>query len=115
MAAGPSRVAVGADARGEALEASPANVPSRLALVVGNEGGGLTDEARGRIGRPVALPIADVESLNVAVAAGILLYTLRPATGPLGGRVTAGVAGLLQSPIGAGPHRRAFHRRSGGG
>jgi RNA methyltransferase, TrmH family len=71
----------GADARGQALEASPANVPSRLALVVGNEGGGLTDEARGRIERPVALPIADVESLNVAVAAGILLYTLRPATG----------------------------------
>jgi RNA methyltransferase, TrmH family len=69
----------GADARGQALEASPANVPSRLALVVGNEGGGLTDEARGRIERPVALPIADVESLNVAVAAGILLYTLRPA------------------------------------
>ena len=71
----------GADARGQPLEASPATLPSRLALVVGNEGGGLTDEARGRIERPVALPIADVESLNVAVAAGILLYTLRPATG----------------------------------
>jgi TrmH family RNA methyltransferase len=47
--------------------------------VVGNEGGGLTAEARGRIERAVALPIADVESLNVAVAAGILLYALRPA------------------------------------
>jgi TrmH family RNA methyltransferase len=69
----------GADAHGAPLEANPAGLPSRLALVVGNEGGGLTTEARGRIDRPVALPIADVESLNVAVAAGILLYALRPA------------------------------------
>ena len=69
----------GADAHGAALEPNPAGLPSRLALVVGNEGGGLTAEARGRIERAVALPIADVESLNVAVAAGILLYALRPA------------------------------------
>jgi tRNA G18 (ribose-2'-O)-methylase SpoU len=35
--------------------------------------------------RPVALPIADVESLNVAVAAGILLYALRPDAAVRGG------------------------------
>jgi TrmH family RNA methyltransferase len=52
--------------------------PARLALVVGNEGSGLTDTTRARADVLVALPIsADVESLNVAVAAGILLYTLR--------------------------------------
>jgi TrmH family RNA methyltransferase len=52
--------------------------PPRLALVVGNEGAGLSSSARTRAGRVIALPIASaVESLNVAVAAGILLYELR--------------------------------------
>jgi TrmH family RNA methyltransferase len=52
--------------------------PTRLGLVVGNEGGGLSSQSRTRADRLVALPIAAaVESLNVAVAAGILLYELR--------------------------------------
>lgn len=67
----------GADAGGDPLE--PRQAPHRLALAVGNEGSGLTAEARGRADRLVALPIAsDVESLNVAVATGIFLYQLRP-------------------------------------
>jgi TrmH family RNA methyltransferase len=65
-----------ADARGEQVGIRPR--PSRLALAVGNEGGGLSAATRERADALVALPIAaDVESLNVAVAAGILLYTLR--------------------------------------
>jgi TrmH family RNA methyltransferase len=53
--------------------------PARLGLIVGNEGGGLSDLSRTRADRLVSLPIATaVESLNVAVAAGILLYQLRP-------------------------------------
>jgi RNA methyltransferase, TrmH family len=68
----------GADAHGVPLEANPASLPPRLALIVGNEGAGLTAEAVDRIERLVSLPMADVESLNVAVAAGILLYALRP-------------------------------------
>ena len=67
----------GADAAGSALTAQGAPVPPRLALLVGNEGGGLSAEARTRVERMVALPIASVDSLNVAVAAGILLYELR--------------------------------------
>jgi TrmH family RNA methyltransferase len=65
-----------ADPGGEPIERlSP---PARVALVVGNEGGGLSTETRERADRLIALPIADdVESLNVAVAAGILLYELR--------------------------------------
>jgi RNA methyltransferase, TrmH family len=66
----------GADAHGSPLPTRPADVPPRLALVLGNEGSGLTPGARSRIERSVALPLVDVESLNVAVAAGILLYTL---------------------------------------
>ena len=66
----------GADAAGTPVfELKP---PDRLALVVGNEGAGLSDDARQRMDRLVALPIErTVESLNVAVATGILLYQLR--------------------------------------
>lgn len=67
----------GADAHGSALPSGPMDMPPRLGLAVGNEGSGLTAEARDRIDRSVALPLMDVESLNVAVAAGILLYALR--------------------------------------
>jgi tRNA G18 (ribose-2'-O)-methylase SpoU len=51
--------------------------PERLMLVVGNEGNGVSAEARERAERVISIPIANVESLNVAVAAGILLYELR--------------------------------------
>jgi TrmH family RNA methyltransferase len=52
--------------------------PDRLALAVGNEGGGLSSSVRERASATVSLPIAStVESLNVAVATGILLYQLR--------------------------------------
>ena len=65
-----------ADAAGEPL--GSAERARRLALVVGNEGAGLSPESRVRADRLVSLPIGEaVESLNVAVAAGILLYELR--------------------------------------
>lgn len=65
-----------ADASGDAV--GSVRVPGRALLVVGNEGQGLSAEARTRADRLVALPIApDVESLNVAVATGILLHQLR--------------------------------------
>lgn len=52
--------------------------PDKLALAVGNEGGGLSSSVRGRAAVVMSLPIsATVESLNVAVATGILLYQLR--------------------------------------
>ena len=53
--------------------------PSRLALAVGNEGAGITPGVRALASHVVALPIRHgFDSLNVAVAAGILLYELRP-------------------------------------
>jgi len=65
-----------ADASGESIDALVP--PPRLALIVGNEGGGLSSLSRTRADRLVALPIAaSTDSLNVAVAAGILLYELR--------------------------------------
>jgi TrmH family RNA methyltransferase len=65
-----------ADAGGEDI--ATAKPAARSALVVGNEGAGLSSDARSRADRVVALPLADgVESLNVAVATGILLHSLR--------------------------------------
>ena len=64
-----------ADAGGEPL---PDRAPERLALAVGNEGAGLSPAVRAAAERIVSLPIAPmVESLNVAVATGILLHELR--------------------------------------
>jgi TrmH family RNA methyltransferase len=69
----------GADAAGATVD-SIATSPERLALIVGNEGAGLSAAARARATKIVSLPISPaVESLNVAVAAGVLLYELRPA------------------------------------
>jgi TrmH family RNA methyltransferase len=66
----------GADAGGTPLEALTA--PDRLAIVVGNEGAGLSPESLARVEVLTSLPISSaVESLNVAVATGILLYQLR--------------------------------------
>ncbi len=66
----------GADSLGQPIDGVRA--PERLALVVGNEGNGLTNQSRERVEKMVALPIASsVDSLNVAVATGIFLYLLR--------------------------------------
>lgn len=66
----------GADAGGTALDRLVP--PERLGLVVGNEGAGLSPDARDRADALASLPIEHtVESLNVAVATGILLYQLR--------------------------------------
>ncbi|WP_163655753.1 RNA methyltransferase [Listeria sp. PSOL-1] len=49
-----------------------------LALVVGNEGQGISDEVIHYLSQKVYIPIyGKSESLNVAIAAGILLYALR--------------------------------------
>jgi len=53
--------------------------PARLAIAMGNEGAGLSTALRAQCSQVVSLPMAPgVESLNVAVAAGITLFALRP-------------------------------------
>jgi TrmH family RNA methyltransferase len=62
-----------AAADGEVI--SVARRPSPVALVVGNEGAGVGARMTGAAARRVAVPLAaGAESLNVGVAAGILLY-----------------------------------------
>ena len=66
---------LGADASGRAVtEVAPSR---RTALVMGNEGAGLSAAARARCAGLVAVPMREgTESLNVAVAGSILLYAL---------------------------------------
>ena len=65
---------VGADAGGD----PPASLDAgRTALVVGNEGAGLTAATRAVLDRTVSIAMpGNAESLNVAVAAGILFYLI---------------------------------------
>jgi len=64
------------DVAGSPLDGKAA--PPKLAVAVGNEGAGISSSIRAKSQRTISLPISgDVESLNVAVAAGILLYELR--------------------------------------
>jgi RNA methyltransferase, TrmH family len=66
----------GADAAGQPIETIAP--PGSVALIVGNEGAGLSTEARARCERLVGISLVPtIESLNVAVAAGILLHHLR--------------------------------------
>ncbi|MGH7678757.1 MAG: TrmH family RNA methyltransferase, partial [Gemmatimonadaceae bacterium] len=72
-----SLMILAADSGGEPTPEAGFAQASRIALVVGNEGAGISPAARERADRTITLPISkEVESLNVAVAAGILLYTL---------------------------------------
>lgn len=69
----------GGDMQGDRIEEVPRPLPARLALIVSNEGAGLSSAAESLVERRVCIPMAStVESLNVAVATGILLHALRP-------------------------------------
>jgi TrmH family RNA methyltransferase len=70
------------DMDGEPLPAvRPSTVPVRVAVVVSNEGAGLSSHVAAAVDRTVSIPMAPgVESLNVAVATGIMLYALRVAS-----------------------------------
>jgi TrmH family RNA methyltransferase len=64
---------VGADVEGGPAE--DAKLDARVALVVGNEGAGLTPETRAWVHERISVRMpGNAESLNVSVAAGILMY-----------------------------------------
>jgi TrmH family RNA methyltransferase len=56
--------------------AEEADFSRPCALVIGNEGRGVSEELRA-VAEAVAIPTAGVESLNAAVAAAVLLYEIR--------------------------------------
>lgn len=79
--ASPATPLWAADMHGESIDGiERETLPDRLALVVSNEGAGLSPHVAAAVSRTVSIPMADgVESLNVAVATAILLYALRAA------------------------------------
>lgn len=69
--------AASTDAAAEPFLRLASQRPDRLALVLGSESAGLTPEWLARCDRQVTIPMrAGADSLNVAVATGILLYHL---------------------------------------
>ncbi len=70
---------VGTALRDDALDLKLADRADRLAVVLGSEGYGLSEEHLGLCSRVVTIPMhAGVDSLNVAVAAGIVLHHFAP-------------------------------------
>ena len=71
------------DMHGTPIDAVDVRGP--IALAVGNEGAGLSEAVTGLATTLVSIPIrGSAESLNVAVAAGILMYELTKRAGPEG-------------------------------
>ncbi len=58
------------------MMASSANLKASCAIAIGSEGHGVS-AAIGAAATPIAIPTSGVESLNAAVAAGVLLYEAR--------------------------------------
>lgn len=61
---------------GSGADIADADFKRNVALVIGSEGRGIGDRLR-QVSAPVRIPTSGVESLNAAVAAGILLYEAR--------------------------------------
>lgn len=49
----------------------------KIGIVLGNEGNGIKEETKTAIKKNIYIPMEDTESLNVAVAGGILMYILK--------------------------------------
>ena len=49
----------------------------KMAIVLGNEGNGISKEVFDVIEKNIYIPMDDTESLNVSVAAGIIMYNLK--------------------------------------
>lgn len=50
---------------------------NNIAIVLGNEGNGISKEVKNVIKRNIYIPIENTESLNVSVAGGIIMYKFR--------------------------------------
>jgi len=71
----------GADMRGEAVYEK--DLTGRVVLIMGSEGSGLSRLLKETCDGMVAIPTSGkVDSLNVSVAAGVLLYEARRQRGP---------------------------------
>lgn len=66
---------IGSSLEGELIYLNRLQIPDKFALVLGNESNGINDNLLSLCNKKIKLPIyGKAESLNVAVAAGILMY-----------------------------------------
>ena len=72
----------GASLQGEPLPTAHCQLPTNKVLLIGNESRGISEEAMEQVTHPVLIPNlgGTAESLNAAVAAGILMYFLNHGT-----------------------------------
>ncbi|MDR3318909.1 MAG: RNA methyltransferase [Clostridiales bacterium] len=66
---------IGADMAGEPLRCRGPS--EKFAVVIGGEAFGISEDVRGLCSGFVSIPIAQIESLNAAVSAGIIMYALK--------------------------------------
>ena len=52
-------------------------VDKKIAVIMGNEGNGVSKEVRNLVNKNIYIPIDNMESLNVGVAASIIMYELK--------------------------------------
>lgn len=71
---------IAADMSGESV-VTAAPPREKFCIVIGNEANGICDDIRALADRTVCVPQRGVESLNAAVAAGILMYALSVSSG----------------------------------
>ena len=68
---------LGSDTRGESLNNLQIDLEKGWILILGNEAHGMHDSLRSYITQSISIPgFGDLDSLNVAVAGGILLHNL---------------------------------------
>lgn len=60
-----------------AQDISSIQTSEKMAFVMGNEGQGMKEETLDLCDQTLYIPISTMESLNVGVAAGIIMYTFR--------------------------------------
>ena len=49
----------------------------KIAIILGNEGNGISEEVFNKLNKNIYIPMENTESLNVAIAASIIMYKLR--------------------------------------
>lgn len=58
------------------IDLKDVKINDKMAIVLGNEGNGISKEVNSLLNKNIYIPIYDTESLNVSVAGGIIMYTL---------------------------------------
>ena len=59
------------------IELDKVNINEKIAVILANEGNGISDEVFAKLNKNIYIPMENTESLNVAIAASIIMYKLR--------------------------------------